>query len=68
MTIDPAAATHIQSMATTASRRRHDPIKASKQHRRLPVPRHEEAGREDETTRGEPGKGEARAAWDIAEG
>lgn len=56
MTIDPAAATHIQSMATTASRRRHDPIKASKQHRRLPVPRHEETGRGSETTRGEPGR------------
>lgn len=46
MTIDTAAAPHIQSMDTTASRRRHDPIKASKQPRRLPVPRHEERGDE----------------------
>lgn len=68
MTIDPAAATHIQSMATTASRRRHDPIKASKQPRRLPVPRHEETGREDETTRGEPGKGEARGSREHRRG
>lgn len=70
MTIDPAAATHIQSMDTTASRRRHDTIEASKQPRRLPVPpppptRRDGARKRDDE--GRTGKGEARTTADITE-